>query len=233
MSERINRDKLVQNVAERLNEDTAAVGVMVDAALEEICEALKRGESVSLKDQLIEGDEQRDKAALREKILDELRVLAGDLEIDETEKSQALNYIKTSAEKADIGNYAELLRVLASPEDAPEQELEKGVVNILTMHRAKGLSSKAVIIIAAEEELLPGQSTGTEADDQRRLLYVSLTRAKHHLYITYCNLRYGRQQHTGSRRGQTRRHLTPFLRPLPGSVLRREDGDKYVKKLTC
>jgi DNA-binding protein HU-beta len=49
MSERINRDKLVQNVAERLNEDTAAVGVIVDATLEEIYEALKRGESVSLK----------------------------------------------------------------------------------------------------------------------------------------------------------------------------------------
>jgi DNA-binding protein HU-beta len=49
MDERLNRDKLVQKVAERLKEHPDKVGQVVDATLEEIYEALKCGESVSLK----------------------------------------------------------------------------------------------------------------------------------------------------------------------------------------
>jgi DNA-binding protein HU-beta len=45
----MRRNDLVKNVAARLNEDPAAVGSVVDATLEEIYEALKRGESVSLR----------------------------------------------------------------------------------------------------------------------------------------------------------------------------------------
>ncbi|MEW6368800.1 MAG: ATP-dependent helicase [Acidobacteriota bacterium] len=109
-----------------------------------------------------------------------------------------------------------------------EQELEPGKINILTMHRAKGLTAKAVIVVAAEDEYLPGRAQGDAVDDERRLLYVSLTRAKHHLFVTYCDLRTGRQRYTGRTSGTATRSLTPFLRDGPVTPV---DGKAFVRKL--
>lgn len=50
MSERIEKKDLVRRVAMRINRDEASVGDIVEGTLEEIYEALKRGESVSLRD---------------------------------------------------------------------------------------------------------------------------------------------------------------------------------------
>jgi DNA helicase-2/ATP-dependent DNA helicase PcrA len=91
-------------------------------------------------------------------------------------------------------------------------------VRIMTMHQAKGLTSPVVIIAVAEDEYIPGKATGLQIDDERRLLYVSLTRAKHHLYITYCNRRGGAQRHTGRNPGSLNRTLTRFLRNIPSNL---------------
>ncbi len=50
MSDRIDRRELIEKVSRRVSQDTGMVGEIVDAALEEIYEALKRGECVSLRD---------------------------------------------------------------------------------------------------------------------------------------------------------------------------------------
>jgi DNA helicase-2/ATP-dependent DNA helicase PcrA len=118
----------------------------------------------------------------------------------------------------------QLVAALTSPEDTLDQELEPGCVNILSMHRAKGLSSDAVIILGSEEELIPGDAEGEAYNDERRLLYVSLTRARHFLVATYCTRRTGRQRHSGSNAGNPRRHLTPFLR----GALPVEDGSAFA-----
>jgi DNA helicase-2/ATP-dependent DNA helicase PcrA len=91
----------------------------------------------------------------------------------------------------------ELLRAINVSLADAEQEVEAGAVNIMTMHQAKGLSSEAVLVVASEDEYIPGRATGEAVDDERRLLYVSLTRARHYLYITHCERRTGAQTHTG------------------------------------
>lgn len=94
----------------------------------------------------------------------------------------------------------------------PSDECTEGV-RIMTMHRAKGLTSKVVFVVAAEDEYLPGRG---EPDEERRLFYVALTRAKHYLYITYCTRRTGQQQRTGFLRQPTSvRTLTRFLTDIP------------------
>jgi DNA helicase-2/ATP-dependent DNA helicase PcrA len=94
----------------------------------------------------------------------------------------------------------------------PSDECAEGV-RIMTMHRAKGLTSKVVFVVAAEDEYLPGRG---EPDEERRLFYVALTRAKHYLYITYCTRRTGQQQRTGFLRQPTSvRTLTRFLTDIP------------------
>ena len=91
-------------------------------------------------------------------------------------------------------------------------------IRIMTMHQAKGLTSPVVIIAAAEDEYIPREDTGPRVDDDRRLLYVSLTRARHHLYITYCSRRTGQQMRTGRNARSFKRTLTRFLRDIPSEL---------------
>ena len=52
-------------------------------------------------------------------------------------------------------------------------------VNLLTIHQSKGLEFKAVFIIGLNEGILPME----EIEEERRLLYVAITRAKDYLYL--------------------------------------------------
>jgi DNA helicase-2/ATP-dependent DNA helicase PcrA len=114
-------------------------------------------------------------------------------------------------------NLEELLRAINVSLADAEQEIEAGSVNIMTMHQAKGLSAIAVVVAAAEDEYIPGRAAGDAVDDERRLLYVSLSRARHYLFVTHCQKRTGAQMHTGRNPGHQARTLTTFLSggPIP------------------
>jgi len=68
-----------------------------------------------------------------------------------------------------------------------------GGVNLLTYHRAKGLEFDAVLLPALEEGLLPIRqaSAPVEVEEERRLLYVGLTRARVHLWLAWTARRVG------------------------------------------
>jgi superfamily I DNA/RNA helicase len=147
---------------------------------------------------------------------------------DPLERDSLLNEFAKAAEAFNATSVEKLLRATEVTSEDIEQELEEGKVNILTMHKAKGLTAEAVIVVAAEDEYIPGRAVGDDIDDERRLLYVSLTRAKHHLFVTYCDRRTGRQRHTGRDGGRTARSLTRFLRDGP---LTPHDGQTFINNL--
>jgi DNA helicase II / ATP-dependent DNA helicase PcrA len=105
-----------------------------------------------------------------------------------------------------------------------EEALAPNSVNVMTAHRAKGLDACVVILAAAEEELFPGIGI---VDEERRLFYVSITRAKHALFITHSERRDGVQRHAGT--GVPVHHRTTFLNPS-GIGSRRGNGwlDTYT-----
>jgi len=122
----------------------------------------------------------------------------------------------------------ELLHDLTTPIREAEQVRVEGKVNIMTMHQAKGLDAEAVFVIAAEDEYIPGRAEGSSIDDERRLLYVSLTRARSFLYITHCIRRTGGQRHTGRSSGSVTRTLTQFL---SGGPLISTPAEDYLNQL--
>ena len=110
-------------------------------------------------------------------------------------------------------NFMDFLQKIEVADNDIEQEISRDSVNMLTMHKAKGLTSKAVIIIGVEDELIPGrQENEPELGDERRLLFVSLSRAKHKLIITYCSSRSGQQSKLGRKKSTSTRQLTRFLK---------------------
>ena len=144
---------------------------------------------------------------------------------NEDERVVVLQKFERAARALESISIEELIRVIGIASEDIEQELEEGKVNILTMHRAKGLTAEAVIVAAAEDQYVPGIAGGDQIGDERRLLYVSLTRAKHHLFVTYCDRRTGRQMHTGRDGGRAPRSLTQFLVDCPYTP---KDGRTFV-----
>jgi DNA helicase-2/ATP-dependent DNA helicase PcrA len=77
--------------------------------------------------------------------------------------------------------------------DADEKDPNADVVKLMTVHSAKGLEFQCVFVAGMEELLFPsGLSINTreELEEERRLFYVAITRAKSRLWLTYANTRY-------------------------------------------
>ena len=69
--------------------------------------------------------------------------------------------------------------------------LSQSGVTLITMHNTKGLEFERVIISGMEEGLFPGRACESDDDleEERRIYYVSITRAKRELYLTCCRKR--------------------------------------------
>jgi DNA helicase II / ATP-dependent DNA helicase PcrA len=145
--------------------------------------------------------------------LDRLLQQAG-LDPDESEnvaeaRTLLLSLLPEDSEPT-VGTLEETLQSAQGSYNEAEERRRNDRIRIMTMHSAKGLTADAVIVAACEDELIPGQANDRrELDDQRRLLYVSLTRAKHFLFVTYAGRRAGRQSQM--LQVPEERHLTRFL----------------------
>lgn len=160
-------------------------------------------------------------------LINVIRSAAGCVIQNEDERDNVLSKFENTAKALETSSIEDLVRAMGIASDDIEQEVEEGKINILTMHRAKGLTAEAVIVAAAEDQYIPGVAIGDAVGDERRLLYVSLTRARRHLFITYCDNRKGQQSHTGRDSGRVARSLTQFL---AGGSYTPKDGQTFVSK---
>lgn len=155
--------------------------------------------------------------------------LASEVIQNEIERQEVLSLLSRVRELGKANSLEDLLRALNVSLDDKEQEKEKDKVSIMTMHQAKGLSADAVILAAAEDEYIPGQAaTGEEIDNERRLLFVSLTRSRKYLYVTFCQKRTGQQRYSGRTAGKMKRTFTIFL---SGGPHRPQDGSQFIFNL--
>lgn len=86
-----------------------------------------------------------------------------------------------------------LNRITLMSRDNGDDENDKGKVNLMTIHASKGLEFPVVFIAGAEEGLIPHQRSVDENDgnveEERRLFYVAITRAREKLVISSCQKR--------------------------------------------
>lgn len=113
---------------------------------------------------------------------------------------ELLNSIKEWTESPDneegelldksLGSYLQQITLLT---DADEKDPNADTVKLMTIHAAKGLEFSCVFAAGLEEMLFPNAmsiNTREELEEERRLFYVVITRAKTRLWITYANTRY-------------------------------------------
>jgi len=93
----------------------------------------------------------------------------------------------------------EFLQQVSLTQDTDQIADDGGAVTLMTLHSAKGLEFRAVFIIGVEEGLFPHSRAlmdSSEMEEERRLCYVGITRAKERLYLIHASERnlYGRFQ---------------------------------------
>ena len=89
-----------------------------------------------------------------------------------------------------LGGYLQQIVLLTDSDDDKKND---DVVKLMTIHAAKGLEFPVVFVGGLEETLFPNAmsiNTREELEEERRLFYVAITRAKSNLYLSYANARY-------------------------------------------
>jgi DNA helicase-2/ATP-dependent DNA helicase PcrA len=107
------------------------------------------------------------------------------------------------------------LEEIALVSDLDSADFSNDAVTLMTLHSAKGLEFPAVFITGLEESIFPHSRSlydANEMEEERRLMYVGMTRAKEELYLTYAVERtlYGGRQHNPPSR---------FLSDIEGATL--------------
>lgn len=99
-------------------------------------------------------------------------------------KTNIVSFIK---DRNGVGNLSDFLDEMALYTDLDQMEKDSDCAVMMTMHSAKGLEFPTVFIVGVEENIFPGtRSIGdpAEIEEERRLCYVGMTRAKEKLYLT-------------------------------------------------
>ncbi|ATX81682.1 ATP-dependent DNA helicase Rep [Mariprofundus ferrinatatus] len=116
----------------------------------------------------------------------------------------------------DLSSYLQDIFLLADKKD----DDPTGQVRLMTVHASKGLEFDHVYVIGMEDGIFPHASALEEnrMEEERRLMYVAMTRARYHLTLSYCRVRH--------RFGQKEKSApSPFLKEPEQSVLRWVDRD--------
>ncbi len=114
---------------------------------------------------------------------------AGRLENISELKTTMEQYTEANGEEASLSGFLEEISLYT---DVDKLEEDSDVVYMMTMHSAKGLEFPTVFVVGMEEGIFPGMRSMNSLEDmeeERRLAYVAITRAKKKLYISHAKQR--------------------------------------------
>ena len=121
---------------------------------------------------------------------------------------------------------------LASDQDSlmitNERKKEMNAVKLMTMHASKGLEFKYVFITGLEDRLFPHEKSSEtidmDSEEERRLFYVAVTRAKEKLFLSFANFRtiFGSRQINAP---------SEFISDIPADLLEKEGKTDIIKTI--
>lgn len=139
----------------------------------------------------------------------------------------SINSWENNGDNFDPSLYNYLNRITLISRDDIDDKESKGKVSLMTIHAAKGLEFPVVFIAGAEEGLMPHDRSIVDGtiEEERRLFYVAITRARDKLIITTCASR---------RRGQSNGIRTPsrFLTEIPQNLIEYHTKSPGQKQMT-
>ncbi|MDE6678621.1 MAG: ATP-binding domain-containing protein, partial [Ruminococcus sp.] len=110
--------------------------------------------------------------------------------------------------------------------DADRDDNSDDKVTLMTVHSAKGLEFESVFVVGMEENIFPSSRSfdkEEELEEERRLAYVAITRAKNNLYLTSASQR--------MLFGQTHRNITSrFMREIGSELIEKHDNAVVMRR---
>jgi len=123
------------------------------------------------------------------------------------------------------GIFEFLSRITLDQRDEPDETTDPGKVNLMTIHAAKGLEHRVVFVAGCEDGLIPHARSVEEdpasMEEERRLFYVALTRAKEKLILSACRTR-------KVLRERVQCSPSPFLEEIPDGLISSDDLNATV-----
>ena len=156
--------------------------------------------------------------------LQELRTTNTDEDITRMENLQELVNVANEFEPEELDNVlGEFLAQISLVSDIDGLDEIANNVTLMTLHSSKGLEYPIVYIAGCDEGIFPSARTmniASELEEERRLMYVGITRAKTKLYLTTAK----RRQMWGEYK-----YYTPsrFIEEIPSNLLDKEESDEY------
>ena len=133
-------------------------------------------------------------------------------------------------EEISLAGFLEKVSLVADADEIPEGEDHGGVVTMMTLHTAKGLEFPTVFLTGMEDGIFPHSRTlddKDEIEEERRLAYVGLTRARERLYISRAEYRstWGAPNYNPPSR---------FLEEIPEEVItwRNQSSDSLISSMS-
>ncbi len=134
--------------------------------------------------------------------------------------AELINATHAFTEAAGGGRLAQFLEQVALVSDQDALRNGEGAVRLMTIHTAKGLEFPVVVVTGCEEDLLPHASSAWEEpllEEERRLFYVALTRARVRVYLLHA----ARRRRAGI---YEQSQASRFLQEIPTELIRRQDS---------
>ena len=139
--------------------------------------------------------------------------------IDEL-KSNMMEYVKTTEENGEVPTLVNFLEEYALVADVDKYDTEADAVVLMTIHSAKGLEFPVVFLPGMEDGIFPGMQnimgSSEDMEEERRLAYVAITRAREQVFILHTRTRIWYGQTVSN-------PLSRFVGEISEDLLHRED----------
>ena len=122
----------------------------------------------------------------------------------------------------DLAKFLEDISLNSSLDDSLSHD---EAISLMTIHNSKGLEFDLSFLVGLEEDLFPhinSRNDEASVEEERRLCYVAVTRAKKHLYLTHCSSRFL----WGMKKSQ---YPSRFLKEIPASLLEKINSTQMEK----